>query len=121
MTYDSGGTENPLAVAVTFLQGTLLGSIAITVAVLAVAVVGLLMLNGRFEIRRATQVILGGFIIFGASTIAGGLIGALSASRGDSLATTDDGVPDTPPVASLPVQSVPAVTDPYAGAAVPSR
>jgi hypothetical protein len=37
---------------VIWLQGTLLGTIATTVAIIAVSWVGMLMLMGRFEIRR---------------------------------------------------------------------
>lgn len=68
--------SNAFAAAVAWLQGTLLGTIATTGAVIAVAWVGFLMLTGRVDVRRAVQAVLGCFIIFGASTIANGIFGA---------------------------------------------
>src|SRR5689334_3391874 len=62
-----------LVAAVSWLQGTLLGTVATTVAVIAVSWVGMLMLAGRLEIRRGLVTILGCFILFGASAIAGGI------------------------------------------------
>ena len=44
---------NPIGSAVGWLQGALLGSIATTAAVLAVASIGYLMLTGRIDVRRA--------------------------------------------------------------------
>jgi type IV secretion system protein VirB2 len=59
--------------AVNWLQGTLLGTIATTVAVIAVASVGLLMLTGRINWRYGATVIIGCFILFGAASIVGGI------------------------------------------------
>jgi type IV secretion system protein VirB2 len=59
--------------AVQWLQGTLLGTIATTVAVIAVAAVGLLMLTGRINWRYGATVILGCFILFGAASIVAGI------------------------------------------------
>ena len=59
--------------AVTWLQGTLLGTIATTVAVIAVAAVGFMMLTGRIDWRRGAVVITGCFIVFGAATIVAGI------------------------------------------------
>ena len=55
------------------MQGTLLGNVATTAAVIAVAVVGLMMLTGRIDWRRGVTVILGAFIIFGAVAIVSGI------------------------------------------------
>jgi type IV secretion system protein VirB2 len=59
--------------AVQWVQGTLLGAIATTVAVIAVAAVGFMMLTGRMNWRYGAMVILGCFILFGASAIVGGI------------------------------------------------
>jgi len=59
--------------AVNWLQGTLLGTVATTVAVIAVAVVGFMMLTGRINWRHGVVVILGCFILFGAASIVGGI------------------------------------------------
>ena len=59
--------------AVRWLQGTLLGTIATVVAVIAVASVGLLMLTGRINWRYGATVILGCFILFGAASIVAGI------------------------------------------------
>lgn len=59
--------------AVTWLQGTLLGTIATTIAVIAVAAVGFMMLTGRINWRHGAVVILGCFILFGAASIVAGI------------------------------------------------
>jgi type IV secretion system protein VirB2 len=59
--------------AVRWLQGTLLGTVATVVAVIAVATVGLLMLTGRINWRYGAVVILGCFILFGAASIVAGI------------------------------------------------
>ena len=59
--------------AVNWLQGTLLGTVATTVAVIAVAVVGFMMLTGRINWRHGAVVILGCFILFGDASIVAGI------------------------------------------------
>ena len=59
--------------AVHWLQGTLLGTVATVVAVIAVASVGFLMLTGRINWRYGATVILGCFILFGAASIVAGI------------------------------------------------
>jgi type IV secretion system protein VirB2 len=65
--------SGPIVSAVHWLQGTLLGTIATTAAVIAVASVGFLMLTGRISWRYGATVILGCFILFGAASIVGGI------------------------------------------------
>ena len=62
-----------LVSAVEWLQGTLLGTGATTVAVLAVAAVGFMMLTGRMNWRHGAVVIIGCFIVFGAASIVAGI------------------------------------------------
>jgi len=62
--------------AVTWMQDTLLGTVATTIAVIAVAMIGFMMLTGRMNWRHGTVVILGCFILFGAGSIVAGIRGA---------------------------------------------
>lgn len=108
---------SPLVAAVLWLQNTLLGTIATTVAVIAVASVGVMMLTGRVELRRGATVIVGCFILFGATSIAAGIRSATSGFGGSSY--------EPPQIAAssgvvLPAQPK-ANYDPYAGASVPRR
>jgi type IV secretory pathway VirB2 component (pilin) len=64
---------SPILSAVTWMQDTLLGEVASGVAVIAVAVVGLMMLSGRLNWRYGATVIVGCFVLFGAATIVGGI------------------------------------------------
>ncbi|MXP14739.1 type VI secretion protein [Altererythrobacter confluentis] len=68
--------SGPIVAALGWLQGTLLGNVATAVAVMAVAAVGFMMLTGRVNWRFGATVIIGVFILFGASTIVAGIQGA---------------------------------------------
>ena len=59
--------------AINWIEGTLLGNVATTVAVIAVAIVGFMMLTGRMNWRHGATVILGCFILFGAASIVAGI------------------------------------------------
>lgn len=65
--------SGPIVSAVQWLQGTLLGTVATVVAVIAIACVGFMMLTGRMDWRRGGVVILGCFILFGAVSIVAGI------------------------------------------------
>ena len=107
--------SNAIVAAVGWLEGTLLGTVATLVAVIAVASIGFMMLGGRVRIRHGLTVILGSFILFGASTIANGLRSSLP--EGDQEVGAY--VPDPVPVATAPAAPpAPANYDPYAGASV---
>jgi type IV secretion system protein VirB2 len=71
-TLDPAGS-NVIAGALTWVQGTLLGTVATVAAVIAVAVVGFMMLTGRMNWRHGGTVVLGCFILFGAGAIVGGI------------------------------------------------
>ena len=117
--YPSASLADPpgssvIVAAVSWLQGTLLGTLATTVAIIAVATMGLMMLAGRVNLRYGASVIVGSFVLFGATTIVAGI---QSSVGGAELAA----VPYAPPPAPPPAPpSVPANPDPYAGAAVPA-
>lgn len=65
--------SSPILTALHWIEGTLLGNLATTAAVIAVAVVGLMMLTGRMDWRRGLIVVLGAFIVFGATAIVAGM------------------------------------------------
>ncbi len=65
--------SSPISNALDWIQGTLMGKVATTVAVIAVAAVGFMMLTGRMNWRFGATVIVGCFILFGAATIVGGI------------------------------------------------
>jgi type IV secretion system protein VirB2 len=65
--------SSPLISALNWVQGTLLGNLATTAAVIAVAAVGFMMLTGRMDWRRGLTVVIGAFIIFGAVSIVAGI------------------------------------------------
>lgn len=65
--------SSPIVAALEWVQGTLLGNLATTAAVIAVAVVGFMMLTGRIEWRRGLTVVIGCFVIFGAAAIVAGI------------------------------------------------
>lgn len=71
--YSDPAGSGVLVSAVRWLEGTLLGTIATVVAIIAVATVGLLMLTGRINWRYGATVIVGCFILFGAASIVAGI------------------------------------------------
>lgn len=111
MTVEGSGT---IAAAATWLEQVMLGTSATIVATLAVAAVGVLLFTGRIEWRRGTKVILGCFILFGASTIASGLAGLAEGNTAPPPANISPPPPTPTPEVRKPY-------DPYAGASVPSQ
>ena len=115
----SGGV---FAVALEWIQATLLGSLATTVAVIAVACVGLLLLSGRVDVRRGVQVVFGCFILFGAASIAAGIV---RVAAGENSQPPVSAAPPPPPIAyvapATPRPAPPVPYDPYAGAALPTH
>jgi type IV secretion system protein VirB2 len=81
--YADPAGSGPIVSALHWLQGTLLGTVATVVAVIAVASVGFLMLTGRMNWRHGATVILGCFILFGAASIVGGIQASASAVPGN--------------------------------------
>ncbi|HEX8622242.1 MAG TPA: TrbC/VirB2 family protein [Allosphingosinicella sp.] len=125
--FPSGSLADPAgsgaaAAAVQWLEGTLLGPVATSVAVVCVAAVGLMMMSGRIDARRAATIVLGCFILFGAP----GIAAALHALAGDEPAPAASEpafvpAPYVPPPPPTPPPPPPRNPDPYAGASVPTR
>ena len=108
---DTSASALPAAVA--WAEQLLLGSLGTVLAVLAIAWLGIAMLQGRFPARDGLRVILGCFILFGAPAIAQGFLHAM---RGE---TQSRQVYSAPPVAPVALPAKPPQFDPYAGASVP--
>jgi type IV secretion system protein VirB2 len=74
-----------LLAAVNWIEGTLLGTLLATIiAVIAIAGIGFMMLAGRIDLKRGASVLLGCFVLFGASAIANGLLQAVSGVGNDN-------------------------------------
>ena len=108
--------EGAIPSAVSWTQSTLLGSAATSVAILAVAILGIGMLWGRFDLQGAARMVLGAFFLFGAPVIAYQITASV---RGGEVAAPDI-VQQAAPLPSAPAipKNAPA-QDPYAGASVP--
>ena len=118
----SGSLADPvgssvLVAAVSWLQATLLGTVATTIAIIAVASVGLMMLSGRVNIRYGLTVIAGSFILFGAASIVAGIQSTMAGGARYASVPAIAPAPLAPP----PMAPRPANNDPYAGASVPTR
>ncbi len=106
----AGGS--PIEGSLHWIEATLFGGVAITLCMLAVALVGFLALTGRLPIRRGLFVIVGCFVVLGAPVLALGIAGAMG----------DEGPAPAPPITEVETEPrgelPPADYDPYAGASL---
>ena len=72
--------SGPIVGAVRWVQESALGPVATGVAVIAVAVVGFMMLSGRMNWKHGITVIVGSFVLFGATAIVAGIQSAAQQS-----------------------------------------
>lgn len=101
----------PIEGALGWMTGTLLGTVATSACVLAVAFVGFQMLSGRLPVRRGLQVVVGCFLLLGAPVVAASISGLWTTSAS----------PLPPPAAQAsedPRGDLPPAGDPYAGASL---
>lgn len=116
---------SPFLAASDWIEGTLLGSMATAVAVIAVAAQGIMLLTGHLSARRGLTLLAGCFILFGSATLANGILSALGV--GDHASARETPPPPVEPPSPLMVIATPTPIppfrpyDPYAGAAVPQR
>lgn len=101
-----------LAGAIDWMTGTLLGSVATGLCIIAIAVVGLMMLSGRLALREGARVVLGCFVLFGAPTLAVALRDL--ADGGPAKVPVEVAAPALPPRPPLATSTY----DPYAGASL---
>jgi len=104
----------PISAAAQWITALVSGSMATILAILAVAGVGLAMLQGRLPVRRAISICGGIFLLFGAPALARSLIDLTSSSSPPSYVVVHESFPRQKTLA--PVRT----DDPYAGA-VPRR
>src|SRR3954470_16877481 len=71
-TVDPAGS-GAITAALTWMEGTLMGTVATVAAVIAIASVGFMMLTWRMNWRYGITVIVGCFILFGAASIVAGI------------------------------------------------
>jgi type IV secretory pathway VirB2 component (pilin) len=65
--------SGPINNALGWIQGTLMGNLATTAAVIAVAACGFMMLTGRMNWKFGATVVMGCFVLFGAAAIVAGI------------------------------------------------
>jgi type IV secretory pathway VirB2 component (pilin) len=116
---DSPAGSSALVAATSWLQDVLLGTVATSIAIIAVAAIGFGMLTGRINVRHGATVVLGCFILFGASTIVSGL--RYAANGGGDYTAPAVAVAVAPPPPRPQSTVAPMPYDPYAGASVPIR
>ncbi|HEX8527862.1 TrbC/VirB2 family protein [Allosphingosinicella sp.] len=106
-----------MVAAVSWLQFAFLGTIATTVAIIAVSAVGFMMLAGRASVRHGAGVIVGSFMLFGASSIVAGIQSSVASPDFVSVSNVPP-PPATTPQTTAPAVSPPPADDPYAAASV---
>lgn len=108
-TWPDGGGEGAMESALQWMVGIFYGPVGTTIAVLAIALLGALMLQGRMPVKRGVQMVLGLFLFFGGASLAEVFVGQ-APGRSVAAMSSDDEIPP-------PVTDNSNVFDPYAGAA----
>lgn len=104
-----GGT--PMVESALWIEGAMLGEIALGVCGLAVAFIGALMLTGRLPLREGARIVVGCFVLLCAPTIALGFVdGAGQTTNSKSMSR-----PVFPTSEKPQVNLAPVTIDPYAG------
>jgi type IV secretory pathway VirB2 component (pilin) len=116
--FDPPGTSVLLADA-NWMQGTLLGTLATVIAIIAVATIGIGMFAGRVDLRRGLTIVIGCFILFGAPAIAVGLLALADRAPVVEVQAPQSQTPLAIAPSALPQPPPNQAFDPYAGAAVP--
>jgi len=115
--FDNSSTRQPFANSINWIADTLLGDVAITLCVLAIALVGFSMLTGRISIRRGGQVILGCFLLLGAPVIASSILGVMTPGQHSAHTPANTVVYEAQPREELE----PANNNPYTNASLRRR
>ena len=113
MAADLGAPMSPgaLVTAANWLQQVVAGNAAMTLGVIAVAVLGLAMFNGQLPVRRGLVVVAGCFLLFGAPSIGQALLGLSNDQAANVMPAHVQ--------ANVRTDQIPNVSpqrDPYAGA-----
>ena len=106
---------SPVIGAADWMGSIATGSLAVILATIAIAIIGFVMLSGRFSLRSGIQVILGTFLLLGAPIIA-------AAFNGAAREVAEPAEPELPPAQADPREDLPPANyDPYAGASLRRR
>jgi type IV secretory pathway VirB2 component (pilin) len=111
------GSGTPMVESARWIEGVILGEIALGVCIIAVAFIGGLMLTGRLPLREGMRVVVGCFVLLGAPVIAGGFATGASNSLSQLESTSVDEKPAGRALRDLP----PANYDPYSGATLETK
>lgn len=101
--------------ALFWISNLLTGTVAVSIATLAVAFTGISMLRGRVPYQRGAMVVIGCFIVFGARFVAEGLSGLTDHPTEPVISRTSV---DQPPLFAAP-DTGDRRNDLYPGAAIP--
>lgn len=113
----AGGTQTSglaLFRAVDWIASILTGSLALSIASIAVAWLGFVMLSGKLEIRRGLQTVFGCFLLFAAPQLAKSLFEISQNSAPRPMV-----IENNPTLPHSIIKSKSSRADPYAGAAMP--
>lgn len=106
------GQEDALGAAAGWLTSLVTGGLALTICLMAVALLGLLMFSGRLPVRAGLRTILGCFVLLGAPIIASAFLQFAERNAGSEGQTP-------PAMISSERAPLPQSTyDPYAGASL---
>ncbi|MEP3050461.1 MAG: TrbC/VirB2 family protein [Erythrobacter sp.] len=106
--------EPVLENSVGWINGVVLGEIAVGLCILSVAFLGILMLTGRLPLRSGLRVVVGCFMLLGAPAIAAGFMWGGDAMIERSAAAPVN--PTEPDPVEVRGELPPTDYDPYAGA-----
>lgn len=106
--WPDGGNGGAVQSALQWVIGVLYGPLGTTIAVLAIALLGALMLAGRLPMRRGVRMVLALFLFFGGANLAG-LFVDQAPSPSAEIVSADEGLQPAEPNKTN-------VFDPYAGA-----
>lgn len=108
LTLTESPSQSSILAAIVWLRTLVSGPIAAAIGTIAVAAVGLSLLGGRLDMRRAGLAVIGLFLVFGSSQIAR----SLAENPSTTVETFPSPQPATPFLAGPPSNDY----DPYAGA-----
>lgn len=106
--------QSALTQAANWIATLLSGTLTTTIAVVIVGCLGMMLLSGRFQIRRTAQTIVGLFLLFGAADTAASILGFVSNAPSEEASSISLSQYTTSPESPRP-----PVLDPYAGASLP--
>jgi type IV secretory pathway VirB2 component (pilin) len=113
------GEAGSIASSVEWIQDLLTGQLSVALSVLAIALLGYAMLLGRVQLAAAARVVVGCFILSGASTIATTLLATQQSGAVADPPASPPAIQWSEPPPPLPAPEATGVNpfDPYANSA----